>query len=66
MQADTNEVRSEAVKKILASWAIEGFRPDRSYMILVGHYVEREFITARMLEAIVSEYSRIGIGVELV
>jgi hypothetical protein len=49
--------RAEAVKQVLASWAIEGGKPDTHYMQLAERYIKGEITTAQMRNAILEYYS---------
>lgn len=51
------ECRAEAVKQVLASWAIEGGEADAYYMQLAERYIKGEITTAQMRKAILEYYS---------
>jgi hypothetical protein len=42
MTAFTREDRQRAVKQTLASWALEGFKPDAQYLALLDGYINGE------------------------
>lgn len=44
--------RQRAVKQTLASWAIEGFKPDIEYCKLLEHYINGEITLAQISERI--------------
>lgn len=54
------EWRAEAVRQILASWAIEGFKADTFYLALAERYISGEITTAQMRCAIIAHYSSVS------
>lgn len=58
MQSNTEKIRAEAVKQILASWGIEGFKPDAFYIELIDRYIKGEITTMQMRELIIDNYSQ--------